>query len=211
MKPGRWRLRAAGAGLVLGLLAGIPLLILLLGLPPALLAACGDYYSSSDCGGCGSGSQRPLCCVLVRQKFQPRCTSPEDGCVTQPDNVDCCGLSASMCCHLTSPEDPCNDLNGICGSRGISAFTVTGTPRGDGTTGVGASPKYKSNQQETVTFVGFVRICAGNSGNASESWICAAGRAEVSLDGQPHNFLPDCDLMGASNYYCDSCEDGNTS
>jgi RHS repeat-associated protein len=89
------------------------------------------------------------------------------------------------------------------GSNGIPAAAVFGTPFGDGTTGNGATPKYKSTTPETLTFFGYVRIPASPCGTGLESWLCAAGKAEVFLDDGPFPFDPECVGKPKSNVYCD--------
>ncbi len=194
MKLERWRERAARAALVVVVVTSIPLLTLFLDVPAALLAACGSYYS---CGGCTAGNPRPLCCVVVRAPFHP-----DSGPQCDPPNwTEPCG-----------PEKTTTEACSSQGDHGIPTSLVVGTPTGDGTTGLAASPKYKSTVNgETVTFTGFVRMCPGSSGQAQQSWLCASGTAEVYLDEDPHSFPPGCADCGAgsSNIYCDGvCPNG---
>ena len=195
----RWRRRelvVRPAFLVGGLLASVPILILFLDAPPELLAACSNYYSSPPpCGGCASGSVRPLCCVVVRAPFHP---DPGPQCIGWQE---CCGPNSS-------PQ--CGRPPGCTASRGIPTSAASGTPTGDGTTGLCATPKYKSTSAETVTFFGFVRICPGSSGDQQQSWICAENTAEVYLDAQPHDFMPECVGGGITNFYCPPCPQNTT-
>ena len=116
-----------------------------------------------------------------------------------------CYPGKSLCCVVVRDRfhPHCNIQPGCSelAVNGIDPVYAAGVPTGDGTTGLGATPKYKSTREETVSFFGYVRICPETTSNI-ESWIMADGIAEVYLDGRPHLFLPEADL-GPTHYYSD--------
>lgn len=192
MGRNRWEHSVIATALVLGCFASTPLILLLLDAPADLLASCGSYYDGAACAGCNGqdpqcSNPRTLCCILVRAPFHPK------GCNDDPD----------VCCGGFCPPTWCGTL------LGVNANTA-GPPTADGTTGRGASPKYKSICQETTCFVGYVRKCGASPG-PFDSTLCADGRAEVYLDGQPLLFQPVCGAYGLTNVYTDGIDPNNPS